>query len=143
MISVLVDRVVEAEAVERVLAAAREGLSGVLVLRGEAGIGKTALLDHAWRPAGDMRVARVTGVESEMDLGFAGLHMLLVPFLGDGLARLPGPQRAALEAALGLNKRGFWPSWYRPQSVAPVRSRDRRRRPMACRNCGSFAAAMV
>jgi hypothetical protein len=82
MISVLVDRVVEAEAVERVLAAAREGLSGVLVLRGEAGIGKTALLDHVAENAGDMRVARVTGVESEMDLGFAGLHLLLVPFLG-------------------------------------------------------------
>jgi hypothetical protein len=101
MISVLVDRVVEAEAVERVLAAAREGLSGVLVLRGEAGIGKTALLDHVAESAGDMRVARVTGVESEMDLGFAGLHLLLVPFL-DGLERLPVPQREALRAAFGL-----------------------------------------
>src|SRR5690348_7224611 len=102
MTSVLVDRVVEAEAVAAVLAAAREGLSGALVLRGEAGIGKTALLEHAVEAAGDMWVAQVTGVESEMDLGFAGLQLLLVPFLGDGLARLPGPQRAALEAAFGL-----------------------------------------
>jgi DNA-binding CsgD family transcriptional regulator len=101
MVPVLVDRAVEAKTVEAVLAAARQGLSGVLVLRGEAGIGKTALLDHAVDSAGDMRVARVTGVESEMDLGFAGLHLLLVPFLG-GVERLPGPQRAALQAAFGL-----------------------------------------
>jgi DNA-binding CsgD family transcriptional regulator len=101
MVPVLVDRVVEAEAVAAVLAAAREGLSGVLVVRGEAGIGKTALLEHAVENAGDMRVAWVTGVESEMDLGFAGLHLLLVPFLG-GVERLPGPQRAALQAAFGL-----------------------------------------
>jgi len=114
MVPVLVDRVAEAEAVERVLAAARDGLSGVLVLRGEAGIGKTALLDHAAEAVGDMWVAQVTGVESEMDLGFAGLHQLLVPFLG-GLERLPAPQRAALEAALGLargrRRTGSWSVW--------------------------------
>ena len=101
MVPVLVDRAVEAEAIGRVLAAAREGLSGVLVLRGEAGIGKTALLDHAVERAGDMLVAGVTGLESEMDLGFAGLHMLLVPFLG-GVERLPVPQREALHAAFGM-----------------------------------------
>ena len=56
-------------------------------------IGRTALLDHAVQAAGDMRVARVTGVESEMDLGFAGLHLLVVPFLGDGLAAGPAPDR--------------------------------------------------
>ena len=74
MVPVLVDRVAEADTVDRVLAAARDGLSGVLVLRGEAGIGKTALLDHVVENANDMQVAQVTGVESEMDLGFAGLH---------------------------------------------------------------------
>ena len=83
-----------------VLAAARDGLSEVLVLRGEAGIGRTALLDHAVQAAGDMRVARVTGVESEMDLGFAGLHLLVVPFLGDGLAA--GPGAAAVGAGGGV-----------------------------------------
>jgi hypothetical protein len=82
-----------AKAVAAVLAAARDGLSEVLVLRGEAGIGKTALLDHAMQAAGDMRMARVTGVESEMDLGSAGLHLLVVPFLGDGLAAGPAPDR--------------------------------------------------
>ena len=71
------------------LAAVRDGLSGVLVLRGEAGIGKTALLEWASRQAGGMRLARVAGVESEMDLGFAGLLQLLIPFL-DGLPRAAG-----------------------------------------------------
>jgi len=97
----LVGRTKEAGALEDVLAAVRDGLSGVLVLRGEVGIGKTALLDWAAGMAGDMRVARVAGVESEMDLDFAGLHQLLVPFL-DRVDPLPVPQRTALQAAFGL-----------------------------------------
>src|SRR5215469_8440372 len=101
MVCVLVDRAVEAEAIDRLLTAARDGLSGVLVLRGEPGIGKTALLDHAIAQAGDMQMAQVTGVESEMDLGFAGLHQLLIPFLG-GLEQLPVPQREALGSAFGM-----------------------------------------
>lgn len=101
MIGTLVDRVAESAALDGMLAAIRDGLSGVLVLRGEAGIGKTALLEYATEQAGDMQVARVAGAESEMDLGFAGLHQLLVPFL-PGVDRLPAPQRQALEAAFGL-----------------------------------------
>ena len=97
----LVGRSKEVGALEDLLAAVRDGLSRVLVLRGEAGIGKTALLEWAAGMASDMRVARVAGAESEMDLGFAGLHQLLVPFL-DGLDRLPAPQRAALMSAFGL-----------------------------------------
>jgi hypothetical protein len=92
---------VETAALGDVLAAVRDGLSGVLVLRGEAGIGKTALLDWAAGQADDMQVARVGGVESEMNMGFAGLHQLLVPFLG-GLEALPPPQRQALGSAFGL-----------------------------------------
>jgi DNA-binding CsgD family transcriptional regulator len=84
-----------------VLAAVRDGLSGVLVLRGDAGIGKTVLLEWAAGQAHDMQLARVTGVQAEMGMGFAGLHQLLVPFLG-GLPGLPGPQRQALESAFGL-----------------------------------------
>ena len=84
----------ETGALEGVLAAVRGGLSGVLVLRGETGTGKTALLDWAAGQAGDMQVARVAGAEAEMDMGFAGLHQLLVPFLG-GLEGLPAPQRQA------------------------------------------------
>jgi hypothetical protein len=86
-IGMLVGRTREIDALENVLAAVRDGLSGVLVLRGEVGTGKTALLDWAAGAASDMRVARVAGVESEMNLGFAGLHQLLAPFL-DGLDRL-------------------------------------------------------
>jgi DNA-binding CsgD family transcriptional regulator len=101
VIGMLVDRVVEVDALESLLAAVDDRLSGVLVLRGEPGAGKTALLDHAVRQAGDMQVVRVTGVESEMDLGFAALHQLLFPLL-DGLDDLPPPQREALGSAFGL-----------------------------------------
>jgi DNA-binding CsgD family transcriptional regulator len=97
----LLNRTAEKEALGRVLAAAREGLSGVLVLRGDPGIGKTALLEHAIATAEGMQVTSVIGVESEMELGFAGLHRLLFPFL-DGLERLPRPQRDALRSAFGL-----------------------------------------
>ena len=100
-ISALLGRAVETGALEGVLAAVRDGLSGVLVLRGEAGVGKTSLLDWAAGQAGDMQVARVAGAEAEMDMGFAGLHQLLIPFLG-GLERLPAPQRQALGSAFGL-----------------------------------------
>jgi DNA-binding CsgD family transcriptional regulator/tetratricopeptide (TPR) repeat protein len=100
-IRMLMGRTKEAGTLEDVLATVRDGLSGVLVLRGAAGIGKTTLLDWAAWLASDMHVARVAGVESEMDLGFAGLHQLLIPFL-HGLDRLPDPQRAALQSAFGL-----------------------------------------
>ena len=79
----------------------RDGLSGVLVLWGDAGIGKTVLLEWAAGQAPDMQLARVAGIQTEMGMGFAGLHQLLVPFLG-GLDGLPGPQRQALGAAFGL-----------------------------------------
>src|SRR5579859_4437532 len=97
----LLGRAKEVGALEDALAAVRDGMSRVLVLRGEAGIGKTALLDRAVVMADDMRVARVAAVEAEIDLGFAGLHLLLAPFL-DGLDRLPAPQRAALLSSFGL-----------------------------------------
>jgi DNA-binding CsgD family transcriptional regulator/tetratricopeptide (TPR) repeat protein len=100
-IGMLVGRAKEVGALAEVLSAVRDGLSAVLVLRGECGTGKTALLDWATRAAGEMRVARAAAVESEMDLGFAGLHQLLVPFLGE-VGRLPPPQRDALQAAFGL-----------------------------------------
>ncbi len=101
--SILVGRTKEVGALEDVLSAVRGGLSGVLVLHGEVGVGKTALLDWAAGTAADMRVVRVSAAESEADLGFAGLHQLLAPLL-DGLDRLPGPQRTALELAFGRSE---------------------------------------
>ncbi|MFI5488433.1 ATP-binding protein [Micromonospora echinaurantiaca] len=96
-------RAPELAALERVLATARAGDSAVLVLRGEAGIGKTALLDHAAGRAVGFRTAGVAGIESEMGLPFAGLHQLCAPMLGQ-LPELPGPQRDALSVALGLRE---------------------------------------
>ena len=97
----MLDRATETSALEGVLEAVRDGLSGVLVLRGDAGIGKTVLLEWAAGHALDMQLARVAGIQAEMGMGFAGLHQLLVPFLG-GLDGLPGPQRQALGSAFGL-----------------------------------------
>jgi DNA-binding CsgD family transcriptional regulator/tetratricopeptide (TPR) repeat protein len=74
----------------------------VLVLRGEAGVGKTALVDYLVGSAAGCRVARAAGVESEMELAFAGLHQLCAPMMGH-LDRLPGPQRDALAVAFGLS----------------------------------------
>src|SRR5689334_13957008 len=82
---------------------AREGRSGVLVLRGEAGVGKTALLEYAIASASDLTLLRAVGVESEMELAYASLHQLLVPML-DGLERLLGPQHDALAVAFGLRE---------------------------------------
>ena len=97
----LLDRAPETAALEGVLAAVRDGLSGVLVLRGDAGIGKTVLLEWAAGQALDMQLARVAGIQAEMGMGFAGLHQLLMPLLS-GLDGLPGPQRQALRTAFGL-----------------------------------------
>jgi DNA-binding CsgD family transcriptional regulator len=77
------------------------GRGGVLMLRGDAGVGKTALLEYAMASAPTLRVIRVAGMESEMELAFAGLHQLCAPML-DRLERVPGPQRGALETAFGL-----------------------------------------
>ncbi|MGZ4248040.1 MAG: helix-turn-helix transcriptional regulator [Solirubrobacteraceae bacterium] len=97
----LLDRVREREALDQLVAGVLAGQSRVLVLRGEAGIGKTALLEHLSLAAEGCRVARAAGVESEMELAFAGLHALCVPML-DRLEHLPSPQRDALNTAFGL-----------------------------------------
>ena len=97
----LVNRARETAALAAMLDTVRSGMSAALVLRGEPGIGKTALLDHMISAATDFRVARAVGIESEMELGFAGLHQLVVPFLPQ-LDRLPVPQRDALASAFGL-----------------------------------------
>ncbi|HYV80786.1 MAG TPA: ATP-binding protein, partial [Streptosporangiaceae bacterium] len=101
----LLDRRSERAVVDRLLDRARTGNSAVLVVRGEPGIGKTVLLDYAASraSASGFRVVRGWGVESEMELAFAGLHQLCVPLLGR-LDQLPKPQRDALAVAFGMRE---------------------------------------
>src|SRR5215467_15670957 len=101
-VSGLLDRGSEREVLDRLVAETRAGRSRVLVLRGEAGIGKTALLGYLSRVAEGCRIARIAGVESEMELAFAGLHALCGPML-ERLGRLPEPQRDALNTAFGMS----------------------------------------
>ena len=91
----------ECVALDRLLDTVRGGRSAVLVMRGEPGIGKTALLQYLVEGASEFAVSRATGVESEMELPFAGLHELCAPMLGR-LGLLAEPQRQALSVALGL-----------------------------------------
>jgi DNA-binding CsgD family transcriptional regulator len=84
------------------VAGVRAGRSQVLVVRGEAGVGKTALVDYLVGSSAGCRIARAAGVESEMELAFAGLHQLCAPMMAY-LDRLPGPQRDALAVAFGLS----------------------------------------
>ncbi|MEU0535591.1 ATP-binding protein [Amycolatopsis tolypomycina] len=98
----LIGRHRECAALDRLLADARSERGQVLVLRGEAGIGKSALLEYVNAQARGFRVARAAGVESEQVMAYAGLHQLCAPFL-DRLDRLPEPQRDALGTAFGLN----------------------------------------
>ena len=93
----------ECEALDRLLRTVRSGQSQVLILRGEAGIGKTALLEYVVEQAAGWRVVRAAGVQSEIDLPFAGLHQLCGPMLG-GMDELPSPQRDALRGAFGLDQ---------------------------------------
>src|ERR1700758_2077866 len=86
---------------DRLLDGARTGRSGALVLGGEAGVGKTALLEYVIASASDLRVLRAVGVESEMELAFAALHQLCAPVI-DRIERLPVPQRDALLTTFGL-----------------------------------------
>ena len=97
----LLDREHERKLLEDLVSAVQEGLGRAVVLYGEAGMGKTRLLEHVVASAPDLRSVSITGVEAERDLGFAGLHRLLRPFLGRR-SRLPQPQRDALGSAFGL-----------------------------------------
>src|SRR5919202_2919516 len=99
---VLLGRRSECETLDRLVATVRAGQSAVLVVRGEAGVGKSALLTYLVEHASGCRISRAAGVESEMELPFAGLHQLCGPML-DRLDRLPAPQRDALATAFGLS----------------------------------------
>ena len=92
----------EVSVLVQLVATVRAGESRVLVVRGEPGVGKTALLDYLAGQTAGCRVVRAAGVQSEMELAFAGLHQLLAPML-DRLEQLPVPQRDALRTAFGLS----------------------------------------
>ena len=100
----LKDRRRERDALDRLIEAVRAGQSQALVVRGDPGVGKTVLLDYlAGRASGaGCRVAHAVGVQSEMELAYAGVHQLCAPMLGRA-QRLPVPQHDALQTALGLS----------------------------------------
>jgi hypothetical protein len=98
-------RASECALLDGLVSAVRRGESRALVLRGEAGIGKTALLEYLIASASDLTVVRAVGVESDMELAFASLHQLCGPLL-DRLPKLPAPQRQAMEIVFGLSAGG-------------------------------------
>jgi DNA-binding CsgD family transcriptional regulator len=110
---------------------ARVGRSGVLVLKGEAGIGKTALLEYAMGSVSDVRGLRIAGVESEMELAFAALHQLCAPLLG-WLERLPVPQRDALATAFGLSEGAVPDRFFVALAVLGLLSEAAEERPLVC-----------
>src|SRR5918997_348010 len=96
-------RVGEQTRIDKLLEQAREGHGGALVLRGEPGIGKTALLEYAADHATGMRVLRTAGVEPEQDMDHAALHRAVQPIL-DTVSRLPAVQADALNAVFGRSR---------------------------------------
>jgi DNA-binding CsgD family transcriptional regulator len=121
----------EREVFDRVLGAVRAGRSGALVVRGEPGVGKTALLEYLIGSASDLRVLRAVGVESEMELAFAALHQLCAPLL-DRLGRLPAPQRAALATAFGLSEGVAPDRFFVGLAVLNLLSEAAEERPLLC-----------
>src|SRR3954449_10217772 len=101
----LLGRTDECALLDTLVDAVRRGEGRSLLMRGMAGIGKTALLEYLVRSASDLTVLRAVGVQSEMELAYAGLHQLCASLL-DRLERLPIPQREALEIVFGLSAGG-------------------------------------
>src|SRR5580704_1941037 len=120
----------ECVVLDRLLEGGRAGRSGVLVLRGEAGIGKTALLEYAIAASG-MWVLRAAGVESEMELPFAALHQLCGPLL-DRVDALPGPQRDALATTFGLSAGAVPDRFFVGLAVLGLLSEAAEERPLLC-----------
>jgi DNA-binding CsgD family transcriptional regulator len=127
----LLGRQREREVLERLLAGAREGRGGVLAMYGEAGVGKTALLDYAVEAGRDFRVARAVGVEGEMELTYAALQQLCAPSL-EVIDRLPDPQRHALCVALGLSAGQAPNTFLVGLAVLGLLSEAGRERPLLC-----------
>src|SRR5215469_210358 len=127
----LVDRQRERQALDGLMGDLRSGRGRALVVRGEAGVGKSALLEYAAGAAPDIRVVRAAGVESEMELAFAGLHQLCAPLL-DRLEGLPPPQRDALGVAFGLRAGGAPDRFLVGLAVLTLLSEAAGDRPLLC-----------
>jgi predicted ATPase len=121
----------ECAVLDGLLEGARVGRSGVLVLKGEAGVGKTALLEYAVASASEMRGIRAAGVESEMELAFAALHQLCLPLL-EWLERLPGPQRDALATAFGMSEGAVPDRFFVGLATLGLLSEAAEERPLVC-----------
>lgn len=127
----LFGREAEQQVIDGLLADARAGRSAAVVVRGEMGIGKTALLGYAGAAADGMLVLRAAGVETEAELAFGGLHLLLRPVL-DRIDGLPGPQSAALHGALGLSAGGGQDRFLVGLAVLSLMSDLAEDRPLLC-----------
>jgi DNA-binding CsgD family transcriptional regulator len=127
----LLNRQPERAVLDDLLRDLRSGRGRALVVRGEAGVGKSALLEHLAGAAADMRVARAAGVESEMELAFASLHLLCVPLL-DRLEGLPAVQRDALGVALGLREGGPPDTFLVGVAVLTLLAEVAEERPLLC-----------
>src|SRR5215470_11333472 len=121
----------ECAALDQLVASVRAGPSRALVLRGEAGVGKSALLKYVAQHASGCGIARAAGVESEMEFAYAGLQQLCAPFL-DRLERLPGPQRDALGIAFGLRDGGAPDRFLVGLAVLSLLSDIAGKRPLVC-----------
>ena len=127
----LLGRRSEREMLDRLLANVRAGQSQVLLLRGEAGVGKSALLDYLLQQASGCHIARAAGVESEMELAYSGLHQLCAPML-DRMERLPGPQREALGTAFGMSAGAVPDRFFVGLAVLGLLSEIAADRPLVC-----------
>jgi DNA-binding CsgD family transcriptional regulator len=121
----------ERDVLDRFVAGVRAGEGRALVVRGEPGMGKTALLDYLAGRASECRVARAAGVQSEMELAFAGLHQLCAPML-DHAESLPGPQREALRTVFGLSVGPAPDRFLVGLAVLGLLSETARERPLMC-----------
>jgi DNA-binding CsgD family transcriptional regulator/tetratricopeptide (TPR) repeat protein len=121
----------ECAVLDGMLDGARTGRSGALVVRGEPGIGKTALLEYAIESASDLQSVRTVGVESERELAFAALHQLCVPIL-NGLERLPDPQRDALAVTFGLSEGAVPDRFFVGLAVLGLLTEAAEGRPLLC-----------
>src|SRR5215469_7157313 len=127
----LLGRRSECAALDQLVASVRAGPSRALVLRGEAGAGKSALLEYLAQHVSGCGIARAPGVESEMELAYAGLQQLCAPFL-DRLERLPGPQCDALGTAFGLRGGGAPDRFLVGLAVLSMVSDIAEERPLVC-----------